>query len=705
MNHKKITLDTERKSFESIIAMQGDNKSRYIDATIVNRSIPVDLTGCAVKFSAIKPDITDIFNDAVIIDAKGGKVQIELTNQTLAKEGVIQATLVILKEDMQLSVLPFFITVIENPYNPNAIESKPEYQALNNALIVADGYAKELQDASVNLEEKYTTRLNNFGSQLDKKANNNDVRNKYYDAVKGLDTETPINDFRFRRLHSRSLNKNLKYHMSSMDFTKDFVNLLAGNMYQELETTNTLTQTITNGKFNLSNNGDTGSQSRRVLGKFNLFSTYEISIENIIRQTTLGVRCGINLINKVDDELYNIFVSFNSLNKLEVRSEMFKSGVSQGIIVNHTEDNTDNKATLLFTVLRDRVDVYIVIDNIKRFLVTVNIAKTLNTINLINRTTVALYTRLNPNESVTYTKFENYYDNGISQGDIKPIRYKNGSTLIKNGRIYFTASSRFQRDSYQTIISQNISGDDYRLEGILMFVVNNKIGHDIASSILYDNDNGKFLIWNTSFNNNHILSYGEAYCDVIHGINFIDMTLMEEGLVNDTDFKAKYGDEDPDFFYNYETKKWNLIICRLTYVEEESKEIYRYYLFESDEPFHNYVFKQKTLTGANTGGSIVKISNQYYIICGSNYHVTSQYNIYNLNDLSTFKSLLFDYADGGYRGWGTVFPIPCGNYTKYGWITFDRESEGQTQWTYGNIYYYESDMLNKGCEYNIKYSY
>ena len=169
MNHKKITLDTERKSFESIIAMQGDNKSRYIDATIVNRSIPVDLTGCAVKFSAIKPDITDIFNDAVIIDAKGGKVQIELTNQTLAKEGVIQATLVILKEDMQLSVLPFFITVIENPYNPNAIESKPEYQALNNALIVADGYAKELQDASVNLEEKYTTRLNNFGSQLETK--------------------------------------------------------------------------------------------------------------------------------------------------------------------------------------------------------------------------------------------------------------------------------------------------------------------------------------------------------------------------------------------------------------------------------------------------------------------------------------------------------------------------------------------------------
>ena len=76
---------------------------------------------------------------------------------------------------MQLSVLPFFITVIENPYNSNAIESKSEYKALNNALTTAEGYAKELQDASVNLEEKYTTRLNNFGEQLDKKANKKEV--------------------------------------------------------------------------------------------------------------------------------------------------------------------------------------------------------------------------------------------------------------------------------------------------------------------------------------------------------------------------------------------------------------------------------------------------------------------------------------------------------------------------------------------------
>lgn len=203
MNYKKITLDTERKSFESIVAMQGDNKSRYIEATIVNRSIPVDLTGCTVKFSAIKPDITDIFNDTVISDAKGGKAQIELTNQTLAVPGVIQATLVILKEDMQLSVLPFFITVIENPYNSNAIESKSEYKALNNALTIVEGYAKELQDASVNLEEKYTTRLNNFDSQLDTKANEIDLiveRNRINNIVKN--TGTTVDDLELQDIRN-----------------------------------------------------------------------------------------------------------------------------------------------------------------------------------------------------------------------------------------------------------------------------------------------------------------------------------------------------------------------------------------------------------------------------------------------------------------------------------------------------------------------
>lgn len=303
MNHKKMTLDTERKSFESIIAMQGDNKSRYIDATIVNRSIPVDLTGCTVKFSAIKPDITDIFNDAVISDAKGGKVKIELTNQTLAVPGVIQATLVILKEDMQLSVLPFFITVIENPYNPNAIESKSEYKALNNALTTAEGYAKELQDASVNLEEKYTTRLNNFDEQLDnietKKANQsafNNLKNQVNNLVleSGGDSNLEVvqsrtsNGFSFKTLSSRL--DNYESIIKEGKFEIEFYDLVNKSVTDGEPSTTSSIRITTTSKYDISSLNELHLRINKISNKTMTFVNYYYDINETLISTVTSIR-------------------------------------------------------------------------------------------------------------------------------------------------------------------------------------------------------------------------------------------------------------------------------------------------------------------------------------------------------------------------------------------------------------------------------
>ena len=267
-------------------------------------------------------------------------------------------------------------------------------------------------------------------------------------------------------------------------------------------------------------------------------------------------------------------------------------------------------------------------------------------------------------------------------------------------------SSRFQESAYQTVISMNLSGCDYKLEGIILYTTDGvTINRDFASSIKYDNDTSVFLIWNVTFTNAHCLSYGQAFCDITNGINIVKMNVMESGIIDDTDFKAKDGDEDADFVYDYNKNKWYMIICRVVYDTTTSNNAYRYFLFEGDNPFTDYAFKDKTLTGTNTGGSIVKVGNELYLVCGSNYHTISQYNVYKLSDLSTHTALKKDYADGGYRGWGSIFTIPCGNYTKYGWLTFDRDSATDYKWSYGNIYYYESDLLNLGCEYNIKYSY
>lgn len=143
-------------------------------------------------------------------------------------------------------------------------------------------------------------------------------------------------------------------------------------------------------------------------------------------------------------------------------------------------------------------------------------------------------------------------------------------------------------------------------------------------------------------------------------------------LADDTTFKAKHGDEDPVLIYNYEDNLWHLMICRLHYREADHGDRYQYYHFVSQDPFTSYTYVDNTLTGEVTGGSIVKVGNQYYLICGSNFHIRAQYNVYELEDLSHFYTISFNFNDGGYRGWGSLIPIPMGRKTKYLFYTFDR---------------------------------
>ena len=49
----------------------------------------------------------------------------------------------------------------------------------------------------------------------------------------------------------------------------------------------------------------------------------------------------------------------------------------------------------------------------------------------------------------------------------------------------------------------------------------------------------------------------------------------------------------------------------------------------------------------------------------------------------------FNYPDGGFRGWGSVFPVKSGSRTRYFWLTFDRHNGSDYNWSYGNLYCFE----------------
>lgn len=313
-----------------------------------------------------------------------------------------------------------------------------------------------------------------------------------------------------------------------------------------------------------------------------------------------------------------------------------------------------------------------------------------------------------------------YLEGGVAQADMRPIRYTDGTPMTENGRLFFTMSSRIIKGGFQSVISWNPSGCDFRLEGALFFDAGDGVWcADVASSVLYDKSSDTYLIWMCSFSHDHILAHGISKGDIRYGISVIDVTLLpvekylehtgKDGtdpggvkpkgrptLADDRTFAAKYGDEDPDFYFDEEKNCWFLTVCRPS-AEMGGK--YEYFRFKSTDPFEGYRFVDKTGNREETGGSTVKIGDQRYFICGAFFGKRAVYNAYELGrDDEKFHfvgNLKCDYDDGGFRGWGTVVPVRCGNRTKYVWLTFDRHLGSPTyNWSYGNIYAFESDLMN-----------
>ena len=160
-------------------------------------------------------------------------------------------------------------------------------------------------------------------------------------------------------------------------------------------------------------------------------------------------------------------------------------------------------------------------------------------------------------------------------------------------------------------------------------------------------------------------------------------------LDDDTLWLAKTGDEDPDFTYDRERGKWYMTICRSV-----KGAGYRYFLFESDEPFSGYRHVCHTESGENTGGLMVRIRGRRALVCGSDFKARAEYRVYPMGDFSHFQRLTCDFDDGGFRGWGSLMPVPCGNRTKYVWMTFDRHNGSDYNWSYGNLYAYEAEEMD-----------
>lgn len=150
-------------------ATQTDNKCRTIPVTIVNGDARVNLTNKIVRLAAINKDKLKSITIITVTNPIQGEFNINLEGALVSKEGTINMQLGIFDDSGYLMHTCQFTQYI----NQSLFEIiAPSMQESNEFKEVLDGLKKiqdwdnYFKDITPNLEEKYTTRLNDLNTNV-----------------------------------------------------------------------------------------------------------------------------------------------------------------------------------------------------------------------------------------------------------------------------------------------------------------------------------------------------------------------------------------------------------------------------------------------------------------------------------------------------------------------------------------------------------
>ncbi|MBQ9131170.1 MAG: hypothetical protein IJX62_01690 [Clostridia bacterium] len=476
-----------------------------------------------------------------------------------------------------------------------------------------------------------------------------------------------LDEITFRRRFSVNLYRNLRLKMGEMSFYKNWVEDRRGDPYPVLSREGAPVEQVERGTYRI--HSQDGGRICRLLGSFFPWNTYALQL-SALQNASVGIR--------VSGEAGEILVSLDGEGATVVAGEVKRR------ILGDVKQNSRLEVTFRTGGVSLYLDGALLAD------VPLQILWEYRRETVFSHSTVALTADLQAGGVCALRQVEWYRCGGISPADIKPVRFEDGTPMMENGRVFLTVTSRTEAEMYQSVLSWDPTLCDFRMEGALFFDCGDGYWcSDVASSIIFDRNSGQWLIWMCAFSHGHVLGRGVCHTDPRFGVQVVDVRLMEPNTEGElTAFAGIDGDEDPDLLYL--NGKWHLSVCR-----PEKGTGYHYYHFVSEDPLDGFTYLDRTPTGEKTGGMFVKTDGGYVFACGSDFKSRARYDVYPLNDFSTHQRLRCDYDDGGFRGWGTVMRLPVGGRWRYVWITFDRHNASSYNWSYGNLYVFDSDFIKR----------
>lgn len=130
-----ITLDVAGGNvYKYVYAKQGDSGSRYVCATILANGKAIDISDdLTAEFRAVKRDGKSVINPATINN--DGTITVELTQQTLAVEGTVDADIIIKNSSGDVLSTASFKILVEKAPVGEQVDSANELLAIKQIII------------------------------------------------------------------------------------------------------------------------------------------------------------------------------------------------------------------------------------------------------------------------------------------------------------------------------------------------------------------------------------------------------------------------------------------------------------------------------------------------------------------------------------------------------------------------------------------
>ena len=282
-----------------------------------------------------------------------------------------------------------------------------------------------------------------------------------------------------------------------------------------------------------------------------------------------------------------------------------------------------------------------------------------------------------------------FYSGGTAQADMRAVMYEDGSPYIENNKMYFSCTLRTSSTGIG-IYEMSLGTGEMKLVGTILNKQNGKYVLGSAPHIMFNREEGVWQL--TTLNGKYAIYYNDIRFGVTHG----ELNTMEGWTEEDLG-----GLEDPSVYKIDE--KWYLVYA-ISSPFDESVDGYIVYREGTDAHTLTTTKKYIPVKGTTTGLSVTKIGGKYYVLTGQGLKAVDDNLVYyDFPQLTNRGTVNIDIKSGGWRGWGTIVPIPDGSKTKYIYRNFDRlESSDETQWTYGSLYLYQALEENEGLEFSTE---